>query len=253
MLACKSREIDVRHRLIRSSIKGRSNYYSTKKAEFAHIKFDLAADLTSLFSWNTKQLFLYVVAVFPSTSPGAPSSEAIIWDAIIPASIAPWHANTYIHPGTTKSPRQSRDRARSRANTPEDKRSKKLRTHDKTLDDFAPHPPGKELGIVRLSDQKPKYQITTPAGKIAGLDNCTLYLRYNLQPWVGLLTWDAWPATTAAQGSIERWYTPFWRRTIGGRSDAFTLPAIKGEGASAVKKEDLGTETGGEANRGSPA
>ncbi|GAM83986.1 hypothetical protein ANO11243_019760 [Dothideomycetidae sp. 11243] len=234
-----------------SVVKGRPNYYSTKKEEYAHIKFDLDADLSSLFSWNTKQLFIYIVAVFPSHhgASKAPASEAIIWDAIIPSSLAPWHPNTYIHPGTTKSARQSRDRARMRASTPEDKRSKKLRAHDATLDAFASYPKGTTEGIVRLSDQKPKYQVTTPAGRIAGLENCTLHLRYNVQPWVGALTWDAWPRAVADEGKAESILTPLWKSLSGGRSKTFKMPAVKGAAAAGAKKEDLGTEAGNEANR----
>ncbi|KAF2153461.1 signal peptidase 22 kDa subunit [Myriangium duriaei CBS 260.36] len=239
-----------------SVVKGRPNYYSTKKEEYAHIKFDLSADLTSLFSWNTKQIFIYIVAVLPSThrsrNPAIPPSEAVIWDAIIPSPLAPWHANTYIHPGTTKSARQSRDRARMRASTPEKDRSKRLRTHDQTVDDFAAFPKGASSGIIKLSDQKPKYQVTTPAGRMAGLENCTLYLRYNVQPWVGALTWDTWPRTRHNEGKADRWWTPLWRRISGGQSRTFAMPGLKGAGTG-TKKEDLGTETGGEANRGSPA
>lgn len=111
---------------------------------------------------------------------------------------------------------------------------------------------------MRLKDQKPKYQVNTPAGRIAGLENCTLHLRYNVQPWVGALTWDLWPRTAVVAGKKESVLTPFWRAIEGGRSKVFAMPALKGAaGAGAAgtgtKKEDLGTETGGEANRGSPA
>ncbi|KAF2220541.1 signal peptidase subunit-domain-containing protein [Elsinoe ampelina] len=215
-----------------SVVKGRPHYYSTRKEEYAHIKFDLSADLTSLFSWNTKQVFIYIVAVFPSHhGPNFPPSEAVIWDAIVPSSLAPWHENTYIHPGTTKSPKQSRDR--------------RLRTHDPQLDEFKAYPKGKSEGVLKLDNQRPKYQVTTPTGKLAGLENCTLYLRYNVQPWVGMLQWDA-------NGAKGGWLTPFWRGIKGGRSQVFELPAVKGSQGTKTK-EDLATEAGAEARKGKPS
>lgn len=97
---------------------------------------------------------------------------------------------------------------------------------------------------MRLENQKPKYQITTPASRIAGLENCTLSLRYNIQPWVGALVWD-----TASASAL----LPAWDSLKGGKSEVFAMPELKKAEPSKVKGEDLGTETGGEANRGSPA
>lgn len=48
------------------------------------VKFSLEADLQSLFTWNTKQVFVYVTAEWPdsqSTTNG--TNEAVIWDSII--------------------------------------------------------------------------------------------------------------------------------------------------------------------------
>ncbi|CAK3838675.1 related to SPC3-signal peptidase subunit [Lecanosticta acicola] len=197
--------------------KGRPHYYSTKREEYAHVTFNLDTDLTSLFNWNTKQIFLYITASYPSKSPSTiPPSEAVIWDAIIPADNAPWHQNTYIHPPPkgTKAP---------------SKRSKLGK----------PYPAGASPGIVRLKDQRPKYQITDISGKMAERENATLTLHWNVQPWVGLLTW----ANTRTYGR--------WEGLQGGKSETFTFPALKG--SETVKKEELKTETGGERNRGSPA
>lgn len=49
------------------------------------IRFDLNADLSSLFHWNTKQVFVYVSASWPNATGAAeePTNEAVIWDAII--------------------------------------------------------------------------------------------------------------------------------------------------------------------------
>jgi len=41
---------------------GRAPRSSTKAVEYAFLNFDLDADLSSLFNWNTKQVFAYLVA-----------------------------------------------------------------------------------------------------------------------------------------------------------------------------------------------
>jgi signal peptidase complex subunit 3 len=79
--------------LLPHSVKGRPHYYSTKKEEYAHIRFSLDADLSSLFTWNTKQVFVYVTASWPvNSTAGAKdveagsspaTNEAVIWDTII--------------------------------------------------------------------------------------------------------------------------------------------------------------------------
>jgi signal peptidase complex subunit 3 len=78
------------------SIKGRPHYYSKTQEEYANIRFSLDADLSSLFTWNTKQVFVYVTAVWPSNITtngsgdleaglglGKEMNEAVIWDTII--------------------------------------------------------------------------------------------------------------------------------------------------------------------------
>lgn len=67
-------------------VRGRPHYYSTKKEEYAIIKFSLDADLSSLFTWNTKQVFVYVTAEWPDNSAGSTANatnKAVIWDSII--------------------------------------------------------------------------------------------------------------------------------------------------------------------------
>lgn len=76
-------------------IRGRPHYYSKKEEQYANIRFSLDADLSSLFNWNTKQVFVYVTAVWPSdAASGALDdleagekayNEAVIWDTIITA------------------------------------------------------------------------------------------------------------------------------------------------------------------------
>lgn len=72
----------------RRRVKGRPHYYSTKKEEYAIIRFSLDADLSSLFTWNTKQLFVYVTATWPDAKSPNATNEAVIWDQIITAPSA---------------------------------------------------------------------------------------------------------------------------------------------------------------------
>lgn len=70
-------------------------------------------------------------------------------------------------------------------------------------------------GLLKLKNQKPKYQITHPSGKIGQAEDVKLRLNYNVQPWVGPLTWN----------QDETYFK--WEAMKGGKSDAFTLPAVK--------------------------
>ncbi|KAL1302967.1 hypothetical protein AAFC00_003285 [Neodothiora populina] len=216
-------------------VKGRPHYYSARKEEYAHIKFDLDADLTSLFTWNTKQVFVYITATFASantsssSSSDSSSSEAIIWDAILPHPSAPEHANTYIHPSPSSSSSST-------------SRKSKLRAGLKSYPAGSAGP-----GILRLKSQKPKYQITTPWSKIGGLKDCRLHLRYNIQPWVGALTWSSEEDRGLA-----------WKGVQGGESGTFEMPVVVnkvggGEKGATKSRDDLRTETGAERRRGSPS
>ncbi len=161
-------------------------------------------DLSSLFNWNTKQVFAYITASYPSESDSEPPSEVIIWDAILASATEPWHQNQYVHPRIKAS--------NGRVTRPS------------------------KPGILRLSNQKPKYQITDYTGKLEERANATLELGWNVQPWVGALTWTNWEDRG------------FWTGLSGGRSEAFDFPSIR-----AKKEESLPTEKGGEKNRGKPA
>ncbi|EMC94239.1 hypothetical protein BAUCODRAFT_124956 [Baudoinia panamericana UAMH 10762] len=207
-------------------VKGRPHYYSTKREEFAHVKFDLDADLSSVFNWNTKQIFVYITASYPSSNPSSiPASESVIWDAIIPASNAPWHQNTYIHPPN--------------ANAKPEKKTKKPAKKAETgkRDNQKAYPAGAKPGVIKLEKGMPKYQITDVTGKIAERQNATLTLHWNVQPWVGLLVWDN-------RRTYGRW------QGLKGGDASFDFPSLQG---TQVKKEDLKTATGAERNRGSPA
>lgn len=169
-------------------------------------------DLSSLFNWNTKQVFLYITASYPSSNPATiPPSESVIWDAIIPASNAPFHPNTYIHPSPSGAKPKSKKKSKNEPGKP--------------------YPAGTQPGIVRLSNSRPKYQITDVSGKIAERENATLSLHWNVQPWVGALVW-------ANRNTYGRW------EGLKGGVDNFDFPPLKG--SESVKKEDLKTEKGAE-------
>lgn len=158
--------------------------------------------------------------MYPGNTPSTPPSEAIIWDAILASPSAPWHQNHYIHPSpkTTKLP----------------KKSKKALAKEKK-NPVSPHP----LGVLHLNAQRPKYQITDITGKLQNRDNVTLELGWNVQPWVGALTWTNWRTVGV------------WHGLQGGRSEAFGFPEIgaKKGAAAAGGKEDLKTEKGAEGYR----
>lgn len=207
-------------------VKGRPHYYSYKKEEYAHVRFDLDAgmfafsraqhdlhsnnplttpDLRTLFNWNTKQVFLYIKAVYPGTS-SSPPSEAIIWDAILPSISAPWHQNHY----TPAAPKSKASKAKPAAPAPV---------------------PAWDL---HLRNQRPKYQITDISGKLQSRRNATLELGWNVQPWVGALTWTNWQTLGV------------WKGLEGGRSEPFEFPEI---GAKKVDRKALETEKGAEGYR----
>lgn len=85
-------------------VKGRPHYYSAKKEEYAIIKFSLDADLSSLFTWNTKQVFVYVTAEWPEQQANA-INQAVIWDSIITSPSADHLAN--LGPATLKKLKKS--------------------------------------------------------------------------------------------------------------------------------------------------
>lgn len=159
-------------------------------------------DLSSLFTWNTKQLFVYVIASYPSNtttiSPHAHEpSEAIIWDTIIPA------------PATRFAYSNIRDRYFP---------SKNQKTIKK------PSRPSTELtkpGLLKLRNQKPKYQITDITGRISERDSASLVVGWNIQPWVGALLWNG----------------GFMDAGVEGRSIPFSLPPLKGSKPAMAKEQ----------------
>ncbi|KAL5594750.1 hypothetical protein BROUX41_001664 [Berkeleyomyces rouxiae] len=169
-------------------IRGRAHYHSTKKTDLASIRFSLDADLSSLFTWNTKQVFVYVTAewdnIATKNTPGGHNS-AVIWDQIITTPSSDFLAN--FGPATMKKLRRS--------------------AAGKTIDP--------SRGKLHLENQRPKYQITHPSGTLAKTSDVRLKVHYNVQPWVGLLTWDMYRSIL------------MWKRIDNGESKSFDLPAIK--------------------------
>ncbi|KAF2021392.1 signal peptidase 22 kDa subunit [Aaosphaeria arxii CBS 175.79] len=189
--------------------RGRPHYYSYKKEEYAHIKFDLDTDLSSLFNWNTKQVFLYLKAVYPSTKAGEPASEAIVWDAVLASAAQAWHTVHYVHPNPkkTKSSKSAKDKSKKTAESP--------------------YPRGE----IHLKNQRPKYQITDVSGKLQNRTDVVLELGWNVQPWVGALVWT---------NKVD---LGMWLGLKGGVSKPFDFPEI------GKKSGDTQTEKGKEGHR----
>ncbi|KAK2868095.1 hypothetical protein FQN49_003157 [Arthroderma sp. PD_2] len=193
--------------------KGRPHYYASKREEYAQIKFDLDADLTSLFNYNTKQVFVYVVASYPSSSNQSLTTEAVIWDKIIPASessysLASLKAQFFPDPKAAKSKRKST------------KNKNKSKENDKKA------VPGK----LKLRNQKPKYQITDISGSIAEREGAKLIVGWNVQPWIGALQWSS---NTNIEKNVGGIFGNLFIQSAGskgslsGRSEPFNFPALK--------------------------
>ncbi|XP_060530948.1 signal peptidase complex subunit 3 [Cylas formicarius] len=54
---------------------------SREKNDLGFLTFDLQTDLTSLFNWNVKMLFLYLTAEY--TTPSNELNQVVLWDKII--------------------------------------------------------------------------------------------------------------------------------------------------------------------------
>ena len=165
---------------------------------------DIPLDLRSLFNWNTKQVFVWLQATYPPTAKKADplsSSQAVIWDTII-------NSKSQLHPHSPFDVYAEYTAPRSKSS-----KTKKSSTTSKAAKAVA------GPGIVRLKNNKPKYQITDISGTLASQTNVTLELGWNIQPWVGPLIW------TIPDGH-NFWR---WQGISGGRSKAFDLPSLKGK------------------------
>lgn len=171
---------------------------------FAHLPEK--TDFSSLFNWNTKQVFVWIQATWPaspSSSPSTPPSQAVIWDTII-------NSHSQLHPISPERIYTFFTEAH-----PKKKPVKKTKADDS------------KIGVIRLRNSKPKYQITSFNGRLASTGNVTLEVGWNVQPWVGALLWTQ-------HKSFGR-----WTGIKGGRSKAFDFPALKGK--AAAKEPVLGS------------
>lgn len=231
-------------------VRGRPHYYSSKREEYAHIRFDLDADLSALFNWNTKQVFVYVSAEYGAEEPqglgpdgragslprrSAGMNKAVIWDTIIPAPATPWslaNVRERYFPAAAKKPTSKKTSPTS------SKGGDKAKTTAIT-----------KPGRLTLNNQKPKYQITHPSGVISSRPNATLTLSWNVQPWVGPLLWDHGMLEDKNGGSAEgSWNLPFlkhrWRSGAVPRSETFNFPPLKGaQKTSEVVQDQDGPRT----------
>ena len=153
--------------------------------------------------------------MYPSTEPLANTllSQAVIWDTIInsPSQSHPFNPLRYVaEPSTAK-----------KASKPK----RLTKKEDSKL----------ETGILRLKNSRPKYQITDVSGIISERQNVTLEIGWNVQPWVGALTWT--------MGDGQRFWK--WKGVKGGRSPGFNMPALKGRSASS--EQVIGTSGSPEA------
>lgn len=161
-------------------------------------------------TWNTKSIYVSVNAQWSSPcstlSPCASgastntTNEAVIYDTILTSPSAD-HLATI----STLSHLIRKDKKAE---------IEKAKSH--------PDRTGKSRGLLKLKNQKPKYTITAPGGKVGGIEGVKLVVRYNVNPWVGALAWDQ-------AGDIGG-----WKKMKGGISKAFTLPFVK------VKKVEEG-------------
>jgi hypothetical protein len=164
-----------------------------------------------LFTWNTKQLFVYVTAEYPSSKDGRGGmSEAVIWDTIIPATSTPY---SWQNLKQRYMPEKKKSKLKSRRNS-----SSKTKTTDLV-----------KPGTISLKNQKAKYQITDPSGVLSERGNATLHVNWNVQPWVGALIWD--------KGSLgER--IGKWKAGKNGQSAVFSFPPLKGAKTEVVKENE---------------
>lgn len=74
-----------------------SRYYGSvngKPKENARISFDLDTDLSPLFTWNTKQVFVYLTASYNGSKNPTQKSRITFWDKILPTKE---EANLQLH------------------------------------------------------------------------------------------------------------------------------------------------------------
>jgi len=65
-----------------AQVKNVPNYSANRaKNDLASLNFDIQVDVSPVFNWNVKQLFLYLVAEY--STPSNPVNQVVLWDKII--------------------------------------------------------------------------------------------------------------------------------------------------------------------------
>jgi len=62
-------------------IKNIEEFYVGEKHDLAHMQFSLKANFSSLFHWNSKMLFMYLMAEYET--PDHPVNQIVLWDHIM--------------------------------------------------------------------------------------------------------------------------------------------------------------------------
>lgn len=140
-------------------------------------------------------MFVWVVATYPSAD-ALSLSQAVIWDTII-------NSRSQLHPFNP---------LQLVTTTPPPKKPSKGKKQTGKKQEAVPEP-----GIIRVKNVKPKYQITDIGGVLSERTNVTLEIGWNVQPWVGALTW------TLGEGQV----LGRWKGVGGGKSKAFDMPPLK--------------------------
>jgi signal peptidase complex subunit 3 len=171
---------------------------------------------------------VYVKAVYPSLSASEPASEAIIWDAILAGPSAPWDQRHFVHPDPAAKNSKTKSKTSRLPKVSKKKAAQLAKAAPKAASPFP-------AGELHLATQRPKYQITDVGGKLQNRTDVVLQVGWNVQPWVGALTWTNWETVGV------------WKGFVGGKSEAFQFPEIGKK--TVVDKKDLETEKGTEGYR----
>lgn len=74
--------VEVRIQTIDKDVKNVTNFGNNRQvSELGFFKFDLDADFTNTFDWNTKQLFLYLTAHYETSNNVV--NQIVLWDYIM--------------------------------------------------------------------------------------------------------------------------------------------------------------------------
>lgn len=156
-------------------------------------------------------MFVYVVACYP------PASESVIWDTIIQAPESPYSVDSLLEQFSTFFALPS-NKVKTRRSAPVNQPSKrKKKGTTGTASQNQQSTSASDVGVLRLRNQRGKYQIGDVTGKLAERGNVTLSVGWNVQPWVGALWWA--PSTGSA--------LPHTGGTVQ-TSRMFEFPALKG-------------------------